>query len=118
MSESQDFAKLFGSGHDQIVVIRRAADETEEGEGVLSFYYDPRIDGLNISSIHLGFGTIETRDEAWQSASEERVTEFIASARNQLREAFQGRVVGKESGLLDAQGEPLYREANDAARPE
>lgn len=118
MSDSLDFAKLYGAGRDQVVVIRRAADVTEEGEAVLTVYYDPQVDGLNISSINLGFATTEARDDAWATATEEKVLEFIGNARRQLQEALAGRTIGHDSGLLDAQGEPLYSEAADVPREE
>lgn len=105
----EDFAKVFGKGKDQIVVIRREADESEMGEGIMTIFYDPQTPVLNISTINLGYATIAERDRAWDEATEERVNIAVAYMRKELQAAAAGRLaVGEKSKLLDAHGQPLY----------
>lgn len=105
---SDEFAKLYGAGRDQVVAIRRDTDQDEPGEGVIQLFYDPQVEGLGVSTISLGFASTEARDQAWGEAEEGKVLSFIAGARKQLQEALANRVVGEKSNLVDAQGDPIY----------
>jgi hypothetical protein len=72
---NKDFAKVFGTGRRQVVVIRRANDD---GEPELRLFYDPQMPGVGVCEVGLTMKSEKAAAEAFDKCTAEEVEKYVA----------------------------------------
>ena len=87
-----EFAKLFGSGDRQVVVIRQANDE---GNPEVRIFFNPPSPHINVSSIGISFSDTEkgekSADVVFESMDEERARKAVNKTLSGIGLAVEGR---------------------------
>lgn len=99
------FAKLYGPEDDQILVTLMDAPEDPENpevQALVRVAFDPKIEGLTISSTTTSFATPEVAREAFGTLTEDTARAAVNSLRLMLQEALGDSIYdGEEEGKSD-----------------
>ena len=83
------FAKLFGEGDDQIVCI---LTQTEEGEHCIDITFDPKVEGMGLTSVKPTYGDDDhgraVAQTEFNKLTEETVKPIIDKMREGIRKDF------------------------------
>ena len=82
-----EFAKLFGEGDNQVAVLLIADEET--GDLSIRIFLDPKIEGLQVSNVTLGYeGDDDKAREIFEKFNEEDANKFREGLREELQKNF------------------------------
>jgi hypothetical protein len=82
-----EFAKLYGSGDDQILVMRQHNDEEDQAE--IRFFIRPKNDFFGVCSVALGFDDDKIADEAFKKVTEESARKAVKTIQKTADEYFK-----------------------------